>query len=68
MFVEFDRFIKIYILIPSKNTIKGQEETNMLFEKVWVHFGIPRTIISNNWYNRFSMPFGLHFRVIWIPI
>jgi hypothetical protein len=46
-FVVVERFIKMHILIPCKKTIKGQEAKNMFFEKVWVHFGIPRRIISD---------------------
>jgi hypothetical protein len=33
--------------MPFKKTIKGQEAANLFFEHVWVHFGIPRSIISN---------------------
>jgi hypothetical protein len=47
LFVVVDRFNKMCILMPCKNTIKGQEATNMFFEQVWVHFGIPRSIISD---------------------
>ena len=47
LFVIVDRFNKIYIIMPCKNTIKGQEATNMFFEKVLVHFGILRSIISD---------------------
>jgi len=31
--------------MPCKNTIKGQEKASEFFEQVWVHFGIPRSII-----------------------
>ena len=34
MFVVVYRFIKMCIIMPCKNTIKGQEEANMLFERV----------------------------------
>jgi hypothetical protein len=34
IFVVVDRFIKTCILIPCKNTIKGQEATNMFLEQV----------------------------------
>ena len=34
--------------MPCKNTINGQEVENLFFEKVWVHFGIPRSIISDS--------------------
>jgi hypothetical protein len=47
LFVVVDRFNKMSILIPCKITIKEQEEKNMFFEQVWVHFGIPRSIISD---------------------
>jgi hypothetical protein len=45
LFMVVERFNKMCILIPCKKTIKGQEETKMFFEQVWVHFGIPRSII-----------------------
>jgi hypothetical protein len=47
LFVVVDRFSKMCILMPCKKTIKGQDATIMFFEKVWVHFGIPRSIISD---------------------
>jgi hypothetical protein len=37
----------MFIVMLCKNTIKGQEETYMFIEMVWVHFGIPRSIISD---------------------
>jgi hypothetical protein len=45
LFMVVDRVNKMYILIPCKNTIKGQEATNLFFEQVWVHLGIPRSIM-----------------------
>ena len=47
VFVVVYRLSKMCILMPCKKTIKGQEATNMFFEQVWVHFGIPRSIISD---------------------
>jgi hypothetical protein len=32
LFMVVDRFRKMFILIPCKNTIKGQEATNLFFE------------------------------------
>jgi hypothetical protein len=64
-FVVVDRFNKMCILMPCKKTIKGQEATNMFFEQVWVHFGIPRSIISDRDTIDFSVPFGLHFGRRW---
>jgi hypothetical protein len=45
LFVVVDRFNKMFILMPCENTISGQEATNMFFKQVWVHFGMPRSII-----------------------
>jgi hypothetical protein len=39
-------FSKMCILVPFKKTIKGQDIENIFFENIWVHFGIPRNIIS----------------------
>jgi hypothetical protein len=46
MFVVVDMFSDMCIIIPCKNTIKGQYATNMFFENVWMHFEIPRSITS----------------------
>lgn len=47
IFVVVDRFSKMCVLMPCKNTIGEQEATNLFFGQVWVHFGIPRSIISD---------------------
>ena len=47
LFVVVNRFNEMCILMHCKNTINGQEVTNKFFEQVWVHFGIPRSIISD---------------------
>jgi hypothetical protein len=47
LLVVVDRFSKMCIFMPWKNTIKGQDAIIMFSEKVWVHFGIPKSIISN---------------------
>jgi hypothetical protein len=47
LLVEVDRFNEMCILMPCKNTIKGQEEAKIFFEQVWVQFGIPRSNISD---------------------
>jgi hypothetical protein len=46
LFVVFDRFRKMSIIMPCKKTIKGKKATHFFFEYVWVNFGIPRRIIS----------------------
>ena len=47
LFVVVGRFNKMFILMPYKNTISGLDVTIMFFERVWVHLGIPRSIISD---------------------
>ena len=46
LLVVVDRFNKMCILMPCKKTISRQEVVNVFFAQVWVHFGIPRSIIS----------------------
>ena len=45
LFVIMDRFSKMCVLIPCKKTITGQDTTNLFFSHVWVHFGLPNSII-----------------------
>jgi hypothetical protein len=56
IFVVFDRFSKMAILTACKKNITVVDTTKLFFERVWVHFGIPQTIISN-WDSRFLNTF-----------
>jgi hypothetical protein len=47
VFVVVDRFSKIGILTAYKKSIIEKATTKLFFEWVWVHFGIPQTIISD---------------------
>jgi hypothetical protein len=47
LYVVVDRFSKMYILIPCKNKITTEQTFNLFFQYVWVHFGLPTSIISN---------------------
>ena len=47
IFVVVDKFRKMCVLMPYKNTINGKEATNFFFRQVWEKFGITRGIISN---------------------
>jgi hypothetical protein len=47
VFVVVDRFSKMAILTPCKKSIMVEATTNIFFERVWVHFEIPQTIVSN---------------------
>jgi hypothetical protein len=47
VFVVVDRFSKMAILVAYKKSIIAEATAKLFFERVWVHFGIPQTIISN---------------------
>ena len=60
VFVVVDRFSKMVILVSCKKII-AEATTKILFEWVWVHFGIPQTIVSD-WDIRFLNTFWL---ILW---
>ena len=45
VFMVIDRFFKMVILIECKKSISAEATVNLFFEHVWVHFGLPQTII-----------------------
>jgi hypothetical protein len=45
VFVVVDRFSKMAILIAYKKSIIVEATAKLFFERVWVHFGIPQTIV-----------------------
>ena len=47
VFVVVDRFSKMVILIACKKSITVDATAKLFFERVWVHFGLPQTIISD---------------------
>jgi hypothetical protein len=46
-FLVVDQFSKMAILTVWKKNITTEATTNLFFEHVWVHFGIPQTIVSD---------------------
>jgi hypothetical protein len=46
VFVVVDRFSKMVILVAWKKSITAEATAKLFFERVWVHFGIPQTIVS----------------------
>jgi hypothetical protein len=46
-FVVVDHFSEMVILATCKKSITIEATAKLFFEKVWVHFGIPKTIISD---------------------
>jgi hypothetical protein len=47
VFVVVDRFSKMVILVACKKNITVEATAKLFFEQVWVHFGIPQTIVSD---------------------
>jgi hypothetical protein len=56
VFVVVDRFSKMAILVACKKSITTEATAKLFFERVWVHFGIPQTIVSY-WDSRFLSTF-----------
>ena len=46
VFVVIDRFLKMAIMVACKKNITVEATNKLFFEWVWVHFGIPKSIIS----------------------
>jgi len=61
LFVVVYCFSKMCVHIPCKKTISGQEATKLFFIDVWVHFGLPNSIISDQ-DNRFL---GRFWTTLW---
>jgi hypothetical protein len=47
VFVVVDRFSKMAMLVACNKSITAEATTKLFFERVWVHFGIPQTIVSD---------------------
>lgn len=47
VFVVVDKFSKMAIIAAYKKNITVKSTAKLFFEQVWVHFGIPQSIISD---------------------
>jgi hypothetical protein len=47
VFLVVDRFSKMEIMAAYKKNITVEATSKLFFERVWVHFGIPQTIVSD---------------------
>ena len=56
VFMVIGKFYKMAILVAFKKSITTKAIVKILFERVWVHFGIPKSIISY-WDNMFVSTF-----------
>ena len=56
LYVVVHHFIKMCILMPYKKKITAEQTAHLLFQNVWVHFGLPTSILSD-WDSRFLREF-----------
>jgi hypothetical protein len=47
IYVVVDRFRKMCILMPCMKQVTTKQMAQMFFQNVWVHFGLPKSIISD---------------------
>ena len=52
LYVVIDRFSKMCILMPCKKHITTKQIAHCFFQHVWVHFGLPTSIVSD-WHSLF---------------
>jgi transposase InsO family protein len=58
VFVVVDCFSKMAILVAWKKSMTAKATAKLFFERVWVNFGIPQTIVSD-WDSQFLSTFWL---------
>jgi hypothetical protein len=61
LYVVVDRFSKMCILMSCKKQVIAEQMTQMFFQHVWVHFGLPKSII----YDRDSQFIGNFWSSLW---
>jgi hypothetical protein len=49
LYVVVDRFSKMCILMPCTKQVTTEKTTRLFFQNVWVHFGLPKSIISDRY-------------------
>jgi hypothetical protein len=47
LYVVVDRFRKMCIFMPCTKQVIAEQMAQMFFQNVWVHFGLPKSIISD---------------------
>ena len=47
LYVVLDRFSMMCMLMPCKNKITAEQTTQLFFQNLWVHFGLPTSIVSD---------------------
>jgi hypothetical protein len=47
LYVVVDRFRKMCTFMPCTTQVTAKQATQLFFQNVWVHFGLPKSIISD---------------------
>ena len=47
LYVVIDRFSQMCILTPCKKKITAEQTAQLLFQNIWMHFGLPTSIVSD---------------------
>jgi hypothetical protein len=47
LYVVVDRFSKMCILMPCTKQVTAEQTSQLFFQNIWVHFGLPKSIISD---------------------
>ena len=47
LYVVVDRSSKMCILTPCNKQVTAEQTAKLFFQNVWVHFGLPTSIVSN---------------------
>ena len=61
LYVVVDRFSKMCILTPFNKQVTAEQTANLFFQNVWVHFGLPTSIVSH----RDSLFVGKFWKSLW---
>jgi hypothetical protein len=62
VFMFIDQFSKMAVLAPYKKSITSKDTSNIFFTHVWVHFGLPKTII----YDRYTRSLSTFWSSLWL--
>jgi hypothetical protein len=60
-FLVVNRFSKMAIMVACKKNITIEATTKLFFERVWVHFGIPQTIVLD----QYSLFLSTFWSILW---
>lgn len=61
LYVIVDRFSKMCILMPCKKQVTSEQTAYLFFQHVWVHFGLPTSMVSD----RDSQFLGEFWTILW---